>query len=392
MPTFTYKAKDRNGGTVDGLLDAPDTKAAAGMIREMGYWPLDIRQQGGENVQKTRSGESVFAPIWTGVSVRSLAVFFRQLSTMLEAGMSLSEALDSLGRQKGMGRLPKIALVAAEHIRDGGLFSDVLARYPRTFSSMQMGLVRAGETGGMLDSMIGRIADYLERELALRHKFSRVTFYPKLIAVFIIAAILFVSRINDIIAGGWPVVWSILWNKAVPVALGVLGAYIVLKLLLTVPPIRYVWDDIKLSFPVLGWVTRKLAMSRFSTALSVMYSAGVPISHAVELSSDSLGNEVLRRKVLQSVPRLQSGGNISDALRQTGGVPEFVLGMISTGERTGSMDQVLDKVSEYYDSEAETTIEKSGYLLFVLLIVAAGVVVAYIVLNFYMGYAQGLGL
>lgn len=392
MPTYFYRAKDKSGGTVDGTLDAPDTRAAVGMVREMGYWPLDVREEGKKAVPKGCESTDRRFPLLTGVSIRSLALFFRQLATMLQAGMSLSEGLDSLGRQRGLGRLPVIALRAADQVRTGGLFSDVLANHPHIFSRLQVGLIRAGETGGMLDSMVDRVASYLERELALRHKFSRVTFYPKIIVVFIVAAVLFIPHVAAIMNGGWQIIAQIILRDAFPVALWLVAMYAAIRLLLTVQPIRYVWDMVKLSFPVLGSTARKLAMSRFSTGLSVMYSAGIPLSQAVELSSDALGNEVLHRAVLRAVPQLRAGGQLSEAFRQTGGLPEMVIGMIGTGERTGSMDQVLDKVSEYYDSEAETTLEKFGYVLFAMLILGAGVVVAIIVARFYLGYFGGLSL
>lgn len=383
MPSFTYKAKDQSGNIVNGAVDAVDSHLAAAKIREMGYWPIEVLPA---RVARAASQSGFGNPIWTGVSLRSLAVFFRQLATMLQAGMNLGESLDNLGKQRGMGRLPVIACGAAERVRHGGMLSDVLSDHPYIFSPIQIGLVKAGEVGGMLDSMIERIAVYLERELELRHKFSRATMYPKIIAVFIVLAIVFIPHVKEIVDKGWPVVINILINKLLPVTLALIILYMAIKLLLTMPPIRFAWDSIKLNFPILGPTVRKMAMSRFAMSLSVTYSAGMPLSQAVELSCAGLGNEVLRQAISASVPQIQAGGLLSDTLKRAGGVPDLVLGMITTGEKTGSLDLVLDKVCEYYNTEAETTLEKLSYILFVGLILIAAIVVLMIVSRFYMGH------
>lgn len=385
MANFIYRAKDKAGNTVDGNLDAIDRQEAANKIREMGYWPLEVREQAEKRAAKGGS-LGFISPIWTGASLRAQAVFFRQLATMLQSGMMLSESLESLSRQRGMGRLPRIAGEAATHIRSGGRFSEILESYGAVFSGIQLGLIKAGETGGMLDSMIDRIATYLERELELRRKLSRITFYPKLIFLMIF---LMPSALGLITASKTPIdVFRYIFG----LFLLVIALYVAAKILLAIPPIRFGWDLFKISFPVLGAVSRKLAMSRFSTALSVMYSAGMPISQAVAISSTAVGNVILRRAIASSVPELQRGGQLTAALGRTGKVPDLVLSMIATGERTGNLDVTLNKVSDYYDNEAATTLEKTGYLLFVLLILIAGILVLRTLVGFYGGYFSSLGI
>lgn len=391
MPVFTYRAKDGSGNTVDGRLDADDLRAATDKVRELGYWPLDIRTDGPAAApQAGKKTKGSVNPLWTGVSTRSQAIFFRQLATMLTSGMYLSEALDNLGQQRGIGRLAAIARQGADHVRDGGMFSEVMAAYPRIFSRVQMGLIETGERGGLLDKMVGKIADYTERDQKLRQKFARITFYPKLIVVFVVLVVTFLPYVPLIVNSGLPVVMTITRSHLVPIVLELFAAWIIIKLLLTLPPIRCAWDASKLHFPVLGGVTHKLAMSRFASTLSVLYAAGLPIGQGVDLSIDSLGNACLSRKIRYAVPELRAGGQLSEALRRAGGVPDMVLGMIATGERTGSIDSVLEKVSEYYTEESETSIEKLGYLLFVLLIIICAGVVGTIVVRFYMGYFNGI--
>jgi len=387
MPTFSYKARDSAGNAVDGCIEAPDTRTAAGKIREMGYWPVEVRERGEKIKGPQNFAANAISAIWTGVSVRSLAVFFRQLATMLEAGMTLSQALDSLGRQRGMGRLSGISRKAALHVRGGGRLSEFLGRYPNVFSRVQLALIAAGEAGGMMDQMIGRIASYLERELELRQKFSRTTFYPKLLLI----AILVIPQVPALILGGPDASVRFVRNIAT-LALWIAAAYVALRILLAFPPARSAWDMVKISVPVLGAAVRKLAMSRFSIALSAMYTAGLSVSEAVELSADAAGNTVLARAIRSRCNDLRRGGRLSDVLRGSGVVPHLVVSMVQTGEQTGNLDLTLDKVSEYYESEAATTLEKSGYFLFVLLIVGAGLMVGIIVLGGYQQYLGHLGL
>lgn len=385
MPSFTYKAKDQSGNIVNGAVDAGDSHLAAAKIREMGYWPIEVLP---ERVARAASKSGFGNPIWTGVSLRSLAVFFRQFATMVDAGMAIGESLDHLGKHRGMGKLSVIACRAADRVRNGGTLSETLGDYPNIFTPMQLGLIRAGERSGGLDRMIERIAVYLERELALRHKFARVTFYPKLLFI----AIICIPHAPAMVLGGTPAVINFLHDVLLTYLLIGLGLYIAIRSLLMIPPVRLAWDVFKLHVPILGGVTRKLAMARFSTALSVMYSSGLPMSQAVEYSAGSLGNEVLRRAVLTSIPHIQAGGNFTDSLRKIGQIPDLVISMLSTGEKTGSYDTVLDKVNEYYTTEAETTLEKTGFLLFVLLILLAGAMVLPTVLGGFTKYLKGIGL
>ncbi|MEN6520475.1 MAG: type II secretion system F family protein [Armatimonadota bacterium] len=394
MPDFNYKAKNRAGEIVTGTVEAVDSRSAAGKIREMGCWPLELREE--RTRQSAAPSQSVgFSAFWSGVSLRSLTIFFRQMATMLKAGMSMGESLDSIGRQKGTGRIQVLAVRAAEHVRNGGMLSNFLAMHPRVFTPIQIGLVRIGETSGAMDSMIEQIACYLERELDIRRKFSKITLYPKIVGVFIIAAVLFlnpISKVKEIIDQGWPRVQAILTSELLPVLLVCAILYFLIKVLLLIPPVHYGWDYVKTTFPVLGAVSKKLAMSRFTSALSVTYKAGVPLAQAVELGSDAVGNAVISRAVRSSIPQLREGGRLSDALEKTGKIPEMVLGMMTTGEKTGSMDLVMDKVGEYYNNEAEATLEKFGYILFVGLIVIAGIIVCKILIDFYQSYTGLVGL
>lgn len=390
MPNFTYKAKDPSGRFVEGSLDAADGRSAAGKIRDMGLWPIEVKVDGRSAQSHAAANPDPFfrPPFRFGASLRSLAFFFRQLSTMLQAGMTLGESLDSLGRSRGIGKLSVFACNAAGHVRAGGLFSDAVNAHPEIFTSMQMSMIRAGEVGGMFDSMVARIADYLDKELETRRQLSRITFYPKVVFFFIIIIGMFLPSISGIVMGTaspMPVIMALVVDLLIIAAI-----LVVIRVLLAIRPVRYIWDVLRTGIPVFGTVSRKLAMSRFSTCMSVLYSAGVSLPQAIELSAGTMENEMLKQSVLRVIPEIRDGGDITTAFRRISGMPDLVVGMMSTGERTGSLDLTLSKVSEYYDAEARVTMEKSGYVFLALAIVIAAILTFFIVLSGYSGYTNQL--
>ncbi len=391
MTTYNYKAKDRAGNTVTGAVEAASPSEAAGKLREMGHLPMDIRAAGAgrEDRIPRREAGSPFAryfvfPLWTGVNIRTLALFYRQMATMLAAGMTVSEALRSAGsRTKG-----RLGILIAE-IRDatlaGGRMSEVMAMHPRVFAQLQVHLIRAGEEGGMLDRMIERIATYLEYELSIRRMISKTLFYPMLILL----AIIFIPHTPTLIVGGGfsPFIKEV-WASSGSFVEALIISVIVLKLLLQFDSARIIWDSVKTIPPVIGTAARKVAMSRFSKALAVLHSAGLPLAQCVAISADASANLAIARGIKRAIPAIQSGEGLTESLAKTGCVSPMVLDMLATGERTGSMTTVLDKVAEYMDGEVDATLHKMGIALFVLCILVAGAIVLMMAASSYLGMAQ----
>lgn len=391
MASFDYKAKDRAGNTVAGSVEAGDERAAAAMLRKMGYLPMDIRAARGAR-QPARSPEAgspvaryLVYTLWTGVNMKQLLLFYRQLETLLASGMSLSESLRSIG-SRARGRLGRIVLEAEENVRAGRQLSETMSRYPRVFMPLQISLIRAGEAGGLLQPMIERIAAYLEYELSVRQRIMKVTLYPLLIFVFIVL----IPHVPALVLNGGMAFLRSLWG-AVGVWLpwAVLGL-IVIKLLFQFHTTRLVWDFIKIQPPVLGAMARKIAMSRFSRALAVLYAAGMSMGEAVAISADACANAAVGRGLRCAVPAIQSGHRLTESLVRTRMLMPMVLDMLSTGEKTGSTDTVLQKVADYMDDEVDSTIHKTGIALFVLMILVAGWFVLQMLIGFYSGYFQNL--
>lgn len=391
MPTFTYRAKDATGNTVIGIIDAATESAAAGKIREMGHLPMDIRatvsEPSGEAPREVGSALARYLiyPLWTGVNIRALALFFRQLATLIASGMALSEALHSAGSRTG-GRLGRIIAEACDNVRGGGRLSDTMSRYPRVFSKLLISLMRAGEAGGLLQSMTERIASYLEYELAIRRRIAMIMFYPIIIFFFIIV----MPHVPTLVLDGPRQFGASLFASISIWFPWAIAALIVLKLLLQFEAVRWVWDFVKVLPPIIGTTARKIAMSRFSRALAVLYSAGMPISEAVSVAADACANVAIGRGIRSCVPAVQAGHGLTESLARTRAVTPMVLDMLSTGEKTGSMDTVLQKVADYMDDEADATIHKLGIALFVFMILIAAIIIGIRVIGFYGSYFGGV--
>jgi len=385
MPTFSYKAKDKSGNTIAGSVEAIDEHAAAGIVREMGHLPMEIRISHATHpaVRSDEAG-SVIAryliyPLWTGVNIRMLAIFYRQLATLMSSGMSLSEALRSLGTRT-RGRMFVIINEMQEHVQAGGRMSETMARYPRVFNMLQLSLVRAGEAGGLMESMIERIASYLEYELSIRSKISKIMFYP----ILILIAIVFIPHVPTAVLKGGGAFSTEVWGSVRIWLPWAICAIVLVKLLLQFRVFRYIWDIVKIQPPVLGTMARKIAMSRFSRALAVLYTAGMPMSESVNVAADACANIAIGSGIKHAVPAIQSGHGLTESLAKTRMVIPMVMDMLLVGEKTGSMDGVLNKVADYMDDEVDSTIHKAGIVLFVLMILIAGGIVLKIVLSQYL--------
>jgi type IV pilus assembly protein PilC len=401
MPTFSYKAKDKAGNTVTGAVEAVDERAAAGTVREMGHLPMEIRQArapragaGSEIPPQHGEAGNAFAryliyPIWTGVSIKMLALFYRQLATMLAAGLSLSEALRSQ-ENRTRGRLGVIIAEMRANVSNGGRFSDTMSRYPKVFSRLQIALIRAGEGGGLLDSMVDRIASYLEYEMKVRALIAKALVYPIAILILALLAWVCVPSLDKLVNGGFAPFWAEIWPRLRVWVVGAIVLVVALKLIFQFHTPRLIFDAVKVNIPIVGGNAHKIAMSRFSRALAVLYAAGMSLAESVDIAADASGNLFVGRAVKYAVPALQSGQGLTESLTRTRVVSPMVLDMLAVGERSGSTDAVLEKVAEYMDDEIDASIHKLGIALFILMLLIAGGIVGYIVITFWMKLYGGL--
>jgi type II secretory pathway component PulF len=424
MPVFEYIATNASGEAVKGTLLSASIMAAAEDLARQGYQvqhvgvvegagdpiPADFRVEGrvskaeGTEGQRDRGTEEditqprsyvqtdVMGPLFNRVPLSDLLFFFRQLSTMLKAGMGMVASLDTLSKQTHDSRLRSVMRELREHALAGRPISAGLQRYPEMFTPLMLSLVRVGEESGMLDSILAQIAGYIEREIELRNHIRRVTIYPKLVVG---ASIFIILVANMIIAsvGGTQQIDSLLTRWTTWIVLGpiIVGLWLFFRVGLQNPRIKYTWDEILLTLPLFGKAVRQLCMAKFGRAFGVLYAGGVPVHRAVQLAADACGNEHLRARIHPAARGLQEGIGITEAFTATGAFEPIVLDMARTGETTGNVDFMLTKIAEFYEEEGKTRSHQFAVAFGVLAVLVVAIYVAYTVINFYVGYFSGAG-
>ncbi|MEZ0325006.1 MAG: type II secretion system F family protein [Fimbriimonas sp.] len=424
MPTFEYQAQGADGQVVNGLVFGTSLDHAASELSTKGMQVLRIgvatnpndplaRPMEAPRIQEAPNSEipatappvqgppieersyvdtSVLGPIIGKVGLTHLAFFFRQLATMLEAGVPIVQSLHTLSRQSKSPKLGEIITEIKGHVEAGRPISAGLQRYPEVFGPVIVSLVRAGEKGGFMDDALTLVADYLDREIKLRNLYRRVTFYPKL---QIGASIIIVIATNMIIAslgksGGLssPLTEPKTWIILTPI---IIGIFLFLRVGLANFAIKYNWDAFTAHIPFIGKTMRQIAMAKFGRAFGALYKGGVSLPESLTLSANACGNEYLRALMLPAYARIEEGGGLTETLKATGAFSPIVIDMIDTGERTGNLDHMLNKMADFYEDEAETRSTQTGLMVGVLLGLAVAIYIGFVVITFYMGHYAPMG-
>lgn len=401
MATFAYKALDRAGIEVAGTLDADNERLALGRLREMGYLPLEIRE---ERIAKGGILDT-FVGIFTRKRIRGkdIVTFTRQLSTLLDSGLPLLRSLNVLGEQTENPNLKVQIKDIASSVQGGSTFSDALAKHPRTFSKLYINMIKAGEAGGVLEVVLARLAEFSEKEQAVRAKVRGAMIYPALVTLVGLGVVLFLTiaiiptfvgmftevglilplptrimmGISDFLRGLW---WLVL--------LAILALITIYRMWVRKERGRYQADRIKLRLPILGELIRKSGLSRFARTLGTLITSGVPILQALLIVRDTAGNEVISRAMVAVHNSIREGESIAGPLGKNPVFPPMVVHMIAVGEETGALDSMLIKVSDVYDREVDTTVAALTSVLEPVLILGMGVVVGFIVVSMYLPIFQ----
>ena len=387
MATFSYEAKDGRGQTVSGVIEAGESRAAALSLREQGLWPTRIELLGGgrgRSAKQPAAGAQTridIAPFLLAVPLPDLAMMYRQFATLMDAGVPIGQALTTLSQQTKQPRLRSILQECGQKVNEGGKLSDVLERYPSTFTQIQIELIRAGETSGMLDRMANRIADYLEKEVETRRKLKRELLYPKIV---LFVAGLVILLLTFIRAGSKGFFGALLF--AVTVACVGFFVWWLGRYLNQFPAVGAAWDHFKLLIPGPGGVTRRYATARFTRALATLYSGGVLIPRAIEAAARACGNRAIGQQLLAAAPALNQGEGISAVLERSRLLSPMALQMARTGEQTGNLDAMMEKVADYLESEADVKSHQLAVFAGVAALLVAAIVVLFIALGAYGGY------
>jgi len=393
MATFVYRARTATGQVVDGTLEAENERMLNSKLLAMNYIPVSIKEQ-----KKGVPLKEVFGR-FQKVSLKSLTIFARQFSTMINAGLSLVKCLDILGQQTEDQKLREIIANIRKSVEDGSTLANAFAQYPHVFSPLFINLVRSGEVGGVLDEVMGRLAVFLEKDQILKSKVKSAMTYPTVVLFVAIGIVIFLVTVilptfMEMFAGldvELPLPTKMLlfisgvmrrywWGLILVFGLGVFA----LLRYISTPVGKKQYDRLVLKLPVFGPLNSKVAISRFSRTLSTLLSSGVPVMQGLEVVAKASGNEIVSEAVLTARTSIREGESIAPPLQESGIFPPMVTQMIAVGEETGNLDGMLEKISDFYDMEVDTTINSLTSLLEPVMMVGMGVIVGFIVISMFL--------
>ena len=393
MPVYSYTFRDASGGVQKGTAEAESEDILRKRFEEQGFTITEVTMIKSKGARTKRYGK---------VKLGNLAVFCRQFSTMVDAGVSLVRCLDVLSQQTGDTKLKKILLDIGERVEGGESLSRAMQRHPKTFSTLFIGLIRAGEIGGVLEESLQRLSHFLEKDVELRRKVKSAMTYPILVFImafgitfFLVywfvpqwAAILvdlgmkgddlpaptqFLITLADALKNDW---WVII--------LSVVFIVVSYRLFVSTRFGRRVADRVKLKVPVFGKLHHKICLARFSRTMGTLLTSGVPILQAMETVAGTVGNTIMADAVMEARARIREGDRIGDPLEQSRLFPPMVVHMIGIGEESGSLDYMLQKIADFYESEVEAALASLTAALEPIMIVGLGFVVGFIVISMFL--------
>lgn len=394
--TFAYQVRDRSGRISSGTLEADTATAAAARLRQQGLTPLSIASAQAGGVRR----EIKIPGFGNRVKLKDVAVFSRQFATMINSGLSLLRALNILTEQTESKELARIIGDIRDDVERGSSLSAALSKHPKAFSKLYVAMVRAGETGGVLDQVLVRLAETLEYQVALRQKVKSAMTYP--VAVFVMVLLILTAMLVFVVpmfetlyaelGGVLPLPTRILLavsgvvSKFWYIVFGLgIGGGIALRRYVATEKGRHQFDALLLRAPVFGSLIHKIALSRFSRTLAVLMRSGVPILQSLEIVSETVGNSVMARAIIDVQKSVKEGESIAKPLEAHSRIfPPMVVQMMAVGEETGALDTMLSKIADFYDQEIEATVDALTSLIEPILIAVMGASVGTIVVALYM--------
>ena len=393
--TFEYRARDRSGGVRAGTMEGSSASAVASALREKGYVPLRIDEKKVSALDK----ELTIPGFKKKVKIKEIAIFSRQLSTMVNSGLTLIRALVILEEQTENPLLQEVISDVKSRVEQGSSLSAALEQHPDTFNHLYVSMIRAGEVGGALDETLVRLADTLEAQVRLRSKVKSAMAYPvvvlSLIVLIVTGMLLFVvpifENMYDDLGGTLPFPTQILINIS-----GLLTTFWWIVMGLIVGGVvgfrrwkqtdegQAAWDSFKLRLPIFGKVVQKVAISRFARTFSVLSRTGVPVLQALDIVAVTAGNTLVANAVKDIQSSVKRGESLASPLHRHEVFPPMVTHMMSVGEETGALDTMLGKVSDFYDTEVDDTVNALTSLIEPLLIIVMGVAVGGILIALYL--------
>lgn len=399
MPQFEYRGTNRTGQEVSGVRAAPSKEALDAILRREQVTPSRIVEKGKEvAIPKPKASGKA--------SAKELAIFTRQFSVMIDAGLPLVQCLEIIaGQQENPGFARALSGVRSL-VESGSTLANAMRQYPKIFDDLYCNMVEAGETGGILDTILQRLSSYIEKAVKLKRAVQSAMIYP--VAVVVIAggvitillwkvvpifATMFASMDVELPLPTKVVMQlsSLVQTFAAPGIVVAIIGFFAFKRWYATPAGRMTVDTVVLKLPLLGSMMRKIGTARFTRTLGTLITSGVPMLEAMDITARTSGNAVIEKAILDTRKAVETGRTIVDPLRETGVFPNMVVQMIGVGEQTGALDAMLSKVADFYEDEVDAAIGDLLSAMEPLIILVLGVVVGGIVISMYMPLFKLIG-
>ena len=419
MPKFSYVALDARGAETRGEIDAESQTLALSKIREKGLFPTSVSEAGGgikapktSGKKKSGSGglktEIKIPRLFTRVKPKELMVFTRQLATLVDAGLPLVRSMQVLEKQEKNPGLKKALGEMADSIQSGSTFAEALAQHPKIYNKLYVNMAKAGEVGGVLDQVLLRLAEFMEKAQKIKNKVVGAMVYPLVVMTMALGILTFLMIV--IIPKFKQIFSELLEGQALPgltqfvmntsellttklpyLIVGIIALVFLTKVLAKTQKGAYYIDRAKLAMPLFGNLIRKTVVGRFTRTLGTLMSSGVPVLQALNIVRDTAGNEVVAKAVSQIHDAVKEGENMAPPIESTGVFPPMVVSMVQVGEETGELPEMLIKIADNYDDEVDNAVAGLTSVIEPLLIVFLALMVGTIVIALFLPLISIIG-
>ncbi len=427
MPTFTYLAMNSKGEETRGSVEAPSEKAAVALVKDQGLFPTEISEVGSAKGKKKKQAR-MHAPraksskaasslnmeiklpkfMQGKVKTKNLMTFTRQLATLINAGLPLLRGLNVIARQEKHPGLKDAIKEMAESIQSGSTFAEALQAHPKIFDRLYVNMTRAGEIGGVLDVVLLRLAEFMEKMQKIKNKVISAMAYPVIVLImamgivsFLLVAIIpkFEDIFKDLLEGqALPGLTQFVMNTSTilrtrfPVVIAIIICFIVMmKVLRKFDWGRYLLDRIQFRMPLFGTLVQKSSIARLTRTLGTLLNAGVPVLQALIIVRDTSGNEVVAKAIMSVHDAVKEGENIAPPIEATGVFPPMVVSMVEVGEETGALPDMLMRIADNYDDEVDNTVSALSSIIEPILIVLLAIIVGTIVIALFLPLISIIG-
>jgi len=388
MPAYAWKGKNRLGDLQEGVIVADTRDGAAATLKRNGLQVLSVRPQsaaGGKSYGK--------------VKAKDLAIFTRQFSVMIDAGLPLVQCLEILGAQQVDKNFQKIIGAVRSDVEQGATLQTALAKHPKAFNDLYVNMVGAGEAGGILDLILQRLSGYIEKAVKLTGKVKGAMTYPitviviaiSVVGIIMVKVIPVFSQMYEGMGSSLPfptqvciMISNIIIHYFFLLVIAIILVWVGLKYYYKTPAGRLMMDTFILKIPVIGDMLRKVAVARFCRTLGTLTSSGVPILEGMDITARTAGNMVIQNAIMKSREAVEQGRNIAGPLAETKVFPPMVIQMVGVGEATGALDAMLSKVADFYEDEVDNAVAAMTAMMEPLIIAILGGVIGFIVVAMYM--------